>query len=82
MKKILFSVAVLAAATISLIKSNETYAHVNDLTLNNIEQVAQGIIEVYDPTTDTGHHCVYYEYENDCIKMSGALKACPDYACK
>lgn len=77
MKKIIFSAAVLALAAVGYVQANQNNTVANDLTLENIEKVAQGEY-IYLPELENGYRCVYWPLSNKCTLDFGAYQACWD----
>lgn len=75
MKKIFLAVAVAAIAGVNVYKANATKAQISDLSLNNVEQLAEG-------ECGFGYHCKYYPPEQRCIVCNGPWSYCPELECK
>jgi len=69
MKKFLFTVAVAAIAGFNVYKANTTIAKVGDLSLNGIEQLAEG--ESY-----YRYDCKFVPAQGRCIWTDGAWSIC------
>lgn len=75
MKKFFLAVAVAAIASVNVYKVNTAKAYVSDMSLNNVEQLAEA-------ECGFGYHCKYFPREEKCIVCNGPWSYCPELECK
>ena len=79
MKKVIFAIAVIAAAGLSTLKATQT----NDYQLSNLSLGQVEALATIEGCWDDGvEYCVYNPHANRCECTIMHYSACPDYACE
>ena len=77
MKKVIFAIAVIAAAGLSTFKAAQTNDYqLSDMTMDKVEMLAQG-----EPPMTTINYCQFIYEVGRCVLWDSLNSACPNYAC-